>query len=147
MWVNKLSIDGSMNLLLWTRVLVLFSLVLLNASCLLNIFGRISPPVCLILPVGLTILGEFSPVLLIDTKVCSVKKDTTLWNGHFMSISGHFIANYINIFHITEVPTVILRCIKCLNLNWIKLYDINHKCFFFFFFFNFGRKKPENSSF
>ena len=22
-----------------------------------------------------------------------------------------------------------LRCINCLNLNWIKSYDINHKCF------------------
>ena len=39
---------------------------------------------------------------------------------HFMTISGHFIANYIDIFHKTEVLTVILRCIKCLNPNWIK---------------------------
>ena len=40
-----------------------------------------------------------------------------------------FIANYINIFHKTEVLTVILRCLMSLNLNWIKSYDINYKLF------------------
>ena len=43
-----------------------------------------------------------------------------LINGHFTTISGHFFANYINNFHKTEVLTVILRCIVCLNLNLIK---------------------------
>ena len=41
-------------------------------------------------------------------------------NGHFSTISGHFFANYINIFHKTGIPTIILRCLTCLNLNWIK---------------------------
>ena len=31
-----------------------------------------------------------------------------------------FFANYMNNFHKTEVRSVILRCIVCLNLNWIK---------------------------
>ena len=44
----------------------------------------------------------------IQSKVCSVKKDTTFRNGPFTNICGHFIANYINIFHKIEVPTVIL---------------------------------------
>ena len=44
-----------------------------------------------------------------DYKVCLAKKDTTFWNGPFTTISDHFIANYINIFNKTEVPTVILR--------------------------------------
>ena len=65
---------------------------------------------------------QFSPF-----KVCSEIKETTFPVGHFTTISGHSIANYINIFHKTEVPTVILRCLMSLNLNWIKSYDINHK--------------------
>ena len=47
-----------------------------------------------------------------------------LINGHFMTISGHFSASYIEIFHKTEVQTVILRCLVCLNLNWIQSYNI-----------------------
>ena len=43
-----------------------------------------------------------------------------LTNGHFMTISGHFFANYLDNFHKTEVLMVILRCIVGLNLNWIK---------------------------
>ena len=31
-----------------------------------------------------------------------------------------FFANFITNFHKFEVPIVILRCIVCLNLNWIK---------------------------
>ena len=34
-----------------------------------------------------------------------------------------FFANYMSIFHKTEIQTVILRCLMCLNLNWIKSYD------------------------
>ena len=45
-------------------------------------------------------------------------------NGHFSTISGHFFANYISIFHKTEIQTVILRCLVCPNINLIKSYDI-----------------------
>ena len=38
-------------------------------------------------------------------------------NGHFSTISGHFFASYIIIFHKTEVQAVILRCLVCLNYN------------------------------
>ena len=31
-------------------------------------------------------------------------------NSHFMTVSGHFFANYMIIFHKTEIQTVILRC-------------------------------------
>ena len=31
-------------------------------------------------------------------------------NGHFTTVSGHFFANYMNIFQKTEIQTVILRC-------------------------------------
>ena len=37
----------------------------------------------------------------LTTKLCSVQKETTFWVGHFTTISGHFISNYINIFHKT----------------------------------------------
>ena len=45
-----------------------------------------------------------------------------LWliNDHFLTVFGHCFANFMNIFHKTEVQTVILRCLVSLNLNWIK---------------------------
>ena len=59
---------------------------------------------------------------------CNFVKKTTenLWliNGHLGTISGHFWANYMKIFHKKEVQTVILRCLVCLNLNWIKSYNL-----------------------
>ena len=62
------------------------------------------------------------------------KKKENLWliNGHFMTISGHFFANYIKIFHKTEIQTVILRCLVCLNPDWIKSNDIISVKIFFF---------------
>ena len=50
-------------------------------------------------------------------------KETTFAFGHFTTIYGHFFANYIDIFHKTEIQTVILRCLVCKNLNWIKSYN------------------------
>ena len=52
-----------------------------------------------------------------------------LKNGHFMTLPGHFFANYTKIFQKTEIQTVILRCLVGLNLNWIKSYDINYNFF------------------
>ena len=45
-------------------------------------------------------------------------------NGHFKSISDNFFGNYINIFHKTEIQTVILRCLVRKKLNGIKCYDM-----------------------
>ena len=45
-------------------------------------------------------------------------------SDHFLTICGHLCGNYIDIFHKTEIQKVILRCLVCLNLNWIKSYDI-----------------------
>ena len=53
-------------------------------------------------------------------------------NVHFSTISGHFLANYMNIFHKTEIQTVILRCLVCLNLNWVKSNDIFWLKYLFF---------------
>ena len=50
----------------------------------------------------------------------SETKSTTQSVGHFSIGSGHFFAHYINIFQKSEVLTVILKCLTCLNLNWIK---------------------------
>ena len=44
------------------------------------------------------------------TIVLSAKKVTHLGFDHFITISGHFSANYINISHKTEVLTNNLRC-------------------------------------
>ena len=45
-----------------------------------------------------------------------------LWliNDHFLTVFGHFFANFKSIFHKTEVKTVILRCLVILNFNWIR---------------------------
>ena len=71
-----------------------------------------------------------------DLQVCKdiseMKCTNWLWQ-YFTTISCHFFANYINIFHKTEVLMNILRCQTCLNLNWIKNYVS--------VFFNFVRKK------
>ena len=44
-----------------------------------------------------------------------------------MTISGHFFANHMVIFHKTEIQTVILRCFMSQNFNWYKSYDTNRK--------------------
>ena len=44
-----------------------------------------------------------------------------------MTISGHFFANYMFIFHKTEIQTVILRCLTSLNLNLYKNHDTKRK--------------------
>ena len=46
-------------------------------------------------------------------------------NGRCRIISGNFFANCINIFHKTEVQTVILMWLMGQNLNWFKIYDTN----------------------
>ena len=45
-------------------------------------------------------------------------KFATGLNGRFTTISSHFVANYIDIFHKTVVQTVILRCWTGLYLIW-----------------------------
>ena len=45
----------------------------------------------------------------------------------FTTISGHFFANCMFIFHKTEVQMVILKCLKSLNPNWFTSYDTKRK--------------------
>ena len=59
-------------------------------------------------------------------------KKYQLMNSHFEIISGHSFANYTFIFHKTEIQRVILRCLMCLNLNWVKSYDIFWLKYLFF---------------
>ena len=56
-----------------------------------------------------------------------VSKVSRLTNCRFTTISSQISAIYINIFHKTEVQTVILRCWTGLYLNWCKSYDKNEK--------------------
>ena len=71
------------------------------------------------------------PVFL---QFCKKKNTENLWHkiGHFRTISGHFLANHTKIFHQTEIQTVILSCLVCLNPNWIKSYNIILVKIFFF---------------
>ena len=48
-------------------------------------------------------------------------------NGSCTTISGHFLAICMFIFHKTEIQTVILRCLTIINLNCYKSYDTKHK--------------------
>ena len=61
-------------------------------------------------------------------------------NGYFTTISVHFFANCIFIFHKTEIQTVILMCLTGLKSDWFKGYDTKYKYFHFHFFFNFVQK-------
>ena len=51
-----------------------------------------------------------------------------------LRLTSHFFANYMNIFHKTEVQMVILRCRTGLYLNWFKSYDTKRKYFLFHFY-------------
>ena len=64
--------------------------------------------------------------------------------AHYMSTSGLFFANHINIFHKTEVQTVILSCSTYLNFNFIKRYNRKHKNVQFWFFYSFVQQNAEN---
>ena len=50
-----------------------------------------------------------------------------LINDHFTTISGHFFAIYMKIFHKMEVQTVNLRCWTSLNHDWYNSYDTKCK--------------------
>ena len=54
-------------------------------------------------------------------------KKQQLINGHFTTMSGHFFANYMFVFHKTEVQVVILRCLKSPKPNWYNRYDTKRK--------------------
>ena len=47
-----------------------------------------------------------------------------LFYNCYKTVSGHFFAICIFIFHKTEVQTVILRCLMGLNLDWFKIYGL-----------------------
>ena len=70
------------------------------------------------------------------------KLNSSFKNGHFSTISGHFFAIYISIFHKTEIMMVILRCLVWPNLNLIKIYDMLLLKIFFFMHY-FGAKIPK----
>ena len=50
-----------------------------------------------------------------------------LINDCCTTISDHFFANCMFIFHKTEVQTVIFRCLMGLNLDWFKIYGLWYK--------------------
>ena len=52
-----------------------------------------------------------------------IATDKWLFYNHIRS----FLANYMFIFHKTEIQTVILRCLMSLNLNWYKSYGTKRK--------------------
>ena len=75
----------------------------------------------------------------------SLKIEPYSINDHFTTISSPFMADYTYIFHKNQVQMVILKCLTCLNLDWIKGYNMKHnKVISFFFFCNFIKKKYEN---
>ena len=76
----------------------------------------------------------------ITPKDCFIKTDTTFKKDPFRSISSHFFGDYSYIFHKNQVQKVILKCLTCLNLIWIKGYNIKHAKGNFRFFCNFEKK-------
>ena len=53
-----------------------------------------------------------------------IRNECSFWNDRVTTISGHFLAKGMLIFHKTEVQTVILRCLTGLNINWFKNYGL-----------------------
>ena len=71
------------------------------------------------------------------------KKEKKKFMTHKWPFYDHFwpfFSNYMNIFHKTEVPMVILSCLTCLNLNWIQSYVKKHDFFPFQSIYNFIKK-------
>ena len=66
-------------------------------------------------------------------KIETESQNLQMKNGLFTTIVGHFFANYVDIFHKTEVQMIILRCSTCLNLYWFKSFDTTRKYFHFWF--------------
>ena len=64
---------------------------------------------------------------LLKTLLKGDSQNLRLINGRFPTLCSHFFANYMTIFHKTEVQTVILRCCMGLYLNWFNSYDRNAK--------------------
>ena len=62
------------------------------------------------------------------------RKRMLLLNDCYTTVSGHFFAMFMFIFHKTEVQTVSLRYLKNLNPNLFKSYDPKPKNFHFHFF-------------
>ena len=61
-----------------------------------------------------------------DFRACCPKFATGL-NIRFTNIFSNFFTNYMNIFHKTEVQTVILRCWTSFKLNCFKSCETNAK--------------------
>ena len=51
------------------------------------------------------------------------QQNLQLINSLFTTILSHCSASYIKIFYKTEIQTVILKCLTCLNLNWFKSFN------------------------
>ena len=78
-----------------------------------------------ILPLKYTKGVEFGIVFKVFLrKLKSVRKWMLLFYNCYKTVSGHFFAICIFIFHKTEVQTVILRCLMGLNCNWFKSYGL-----------------------
>ena len=53
----------------------------------------------------------------------NLKKNFKSHKWPFYNHLWSLFCQYIDIFHKTEIQTVILRCLVCKNLNWIKSYN------------------------
>ena len=88
------------------------------------------------------IFSLFKSILRVQIIVLCVKKPEKSMSWLFYNPLWSFLANYINIFHKTELQTIILMCLTCVNLIWIKSYNIKHN---FLFFLQFCKKKKKNT--
>ena len=75
------------------------------------------------------IILEQCPARQLETGASNLR----LINHLFTTLSSHFFGNCMNIFHETEVQTVILRCWMNLYLNWFTNYAIKRQNFRFRF--------------
>ena len=70
---------------------------------------------------------EYFWIGLLYGHLYSESKRMTITIAHYTTISAHFSANCMFIFHKKEVQTVILRCLTGLNIDWFKNYGLRCK--------------------
>ena len=79
--------------------------------------------------VKLDIVGPFLAICL--PYVCSSFTKLRFKRSFWSAYAVIFFANYMFIFHKTQIQTVILRCLTSLNLSWYKSYDRKRKNTYF----------------
>ena len=88
--------------------------------------------------------GPIKKPLGTPSKEWRLIKETTFEFGYFTTIFGDFLANYIHIFHKTEVLMIIFKGLNVSKSQLDKTLQHKSQMLLTTVIFNFGRKKVKN---